>query len=66
MSTADIEAQRQQLFRALAVLHVARLALTSKTEGFDSDECATALQVAHELVDGVAAALEDVARPNCA
>jgi hypothetical protein len=53
-----IEAQRQQLFRATAVLHVARLALTSKTTGFDPDECATALAVAAGIVDGVAAALE--------
>lgn len=58
MSAATIETQRQQLFRALAVLHVAELALTSKTEGFDPDQCATALAVAGDLVDGVASALE--------
>lgn len=56
-----IERQRQQLFRALAVLHAITLSLTTKTQGFDPDECSTALQVAHELFDEVAAALEGIA-----
>lgn len=64
MSAISIEQQRQQLFRALAVLHAIRLSLTSKMEGFDPDLCDTALQVVHELVDDVAAALEGVAKPD--
>lgn len=58
MSAPTIAELREQLFRALAVLHVARLALTSKSEGFDADECAAALGIVHEIIDDVAAALE--------
>ena len=58
MSTPTIAELREQLFRALALLHIAQHALTSKSEGFDLDECAAALGIAHEIIDDVAAALE--------
>lgn len=62
MSAPTIDELREQLFRALAILHVARHALTSKTEGFDPEECGAALAIVHEIVDDVAASLETIGR----
>jgi hypothetical protein len=59
----------------LAILHVTQLALTSKPEGFDGDECAAALAIVYEIIDDVAAAWSahrrrdptagDEAEPRC-
>lgn len=56
-----IEAQRQQLFKALAVIEVCRYACASMFEGFDPEQLYDALKVVHELVDDVADVLEEFA-----
>lgn len=61
---AAIEAQRQQLFKAAAIIDVCRYACASKYEGFDAERCFDALQVAAELIDGVAEVLEGLAGRN--
>jgi len=68
MSTKDsrevagvIEAQRQQLFKAAAVIDMCRYACASKFVGFDPEQMVDALKVVNDLLDGVAEALEDPA-----
>jgi hypothetical protein len=53
---AFIEQQRQALFGACAVISVCAHAAID--QGVDRDELAEALQVAHRMVDDVAAKLE--------
>lgn len=53
-----IEAQRQQLFKAAAVVDMCRYACASKFTGFDPEQLADALRVVNDLLDDVAAALE--------
>lgn len=54
---AAIELQRQQLFKASAVVDMCRHACASQFEGFDIEQLALALQVADELVNGAASEL---------
>jgi hypothetical protein len=56
-----IEAQRQQLFRASAVIYVCRYACDSSLAGFDPFQLVDALKVVYELIDGVAGELEQFA-----
>lgn len=53
-----VEAQRQRLFNAAGVIAVTRYAIASKLNGLDESTVLNALQVAGQLVDDVAAALE--------
>lgn len=53
-----IEAQRQQLFKAAAVVDMCRFACASKFAGFDPEQMVDALKVVNDLLDGVASALE--------
>jgi hypothetical protein len=56
-----IEAQRQQLFKAAAVVDMCRYACASKFAGFDPEQMVDALRVVNDLLDDVAAALESPA-----
>lgn len=58
----QIEAQRQRLFQAHAIVEVARYALASQLEGLDEAAVTNALQLAGTMIDGVAAALETLGR----
>lgn len=58
---AAIEAQRQQLFKASAVIGMCRYACASLYEGFDPEQLWDALQVVDELIDAVAEVLEGFA-----
>ena len=58
---AAIEAQRQQLFKASAVVDMCRYACASKFTGFDPEQMADTLRVVNDLIDDVAAALEEPA-----
>lgn len=60
-AAAITEAQRQQLFKASAVIGVCRYACASKFEGFDPEQLAMALQVADDLVNDAAEGLEQAA-----
>lgn len=53
-----VEAHRQRLFQAAGVIQVTRFAIASQLNGLDESIVLNALQVAGEIVDGVAAALE--------
>lgn len=55
---AVIEAQRQQLFRASAVVDMCRFACASKFTGFDPEQMADALRVVSDLIGDAAGALE--------
>jgi hypothetical protein len=55
---AALGSQRVQIFRALAVLDMCRLACASKFVGFDPEQLADALTVVQELMNGVAEAME--------
>jgi len=52
-----IEEQRQQLFKAAAVVDMCRYACASKFAGFDPEQMVDALRVVNDLLDGVAEAL---------
>lgn len=52
------ESERMQLFKAMAVLDMCRLACASKLVGFDPEQLSDALVVVQELMNGVAAAME--------
>lgn len=55
---ARIEVQRQQLFKASAVIDMCRYACASKLEGFDPEQLAVALHAAGDLICDAAEALE--------
>jgi hypothetical protein len=55
---ATIAAQREQLFKASAVIEMCRYACASHVEGFDTEQLAEALHVADELIDAAAEVLE--------
>lgn len=59
-----IEAQRQQLFRASAVVDMCRYACASNYEGFDPEQLAVALWVVYHLIDHVAGSLEGFAEKS--
>lgn len=61
---ATIERQRQQLFKASAVVDVCRYACASQYDGFDVEQLALALQVADDLVSGAASELHPLCRPR--
>lgn len=54
----DLEAQRQRLFQAHAIVEVTRHAITTQLEGLDESAIVNALAVAGGIVDDVASALE--------
>jgi hypothetical protein len=54
----QINAQREELFKAQAVVNCVRFASASKYVGLDETHITIALQVASDLIDDVAAALE--------
>lgn len=60
-TTATIEAQRRQLFKASAVVAVCRNACASMYEEIDPEQLANALLVVDDLIDGVAGVLEKLA-----
>lgn len=59
---AMIEAQRQQLFKASAVIDMCRYACASQFEGFDPEQLAVALHVVCDLVNDAASVLEQFAQ----
>jgi uncharacterized protein (DUF433 family) len=59
--TARIEEQRQQLFKASAVIDMCRYACASKFEGFDPEQLAVTLHVVGDLICDTAEALERLA-----
>lgn len=63
---ATIDLQRQQLYKASAVVDMCRYACASLYEGFDPEQLAEALQVVDDLVDDVASVLEQFAGDDAA
>jgi hypothetical protein len=57
---ATIEAQRQQLFQASAIVAVCRCACASKYET-DPEQLAAALRVVEDMIDNVGGNLEEFA-----
>ena len=55
---AVVAVQRDQLFKASAVIEMCRYACASKFEGFDPEQLAMALQAVDDLISGAVAALE--------
>lgn len=55
---AIIEAQRQQLFKASAVIDMCRYACASQFDGFDPEQLAVALHVVFDLVNDATSVLE--------
>ena len=58
LSASALEAQRQELFKAAAVVGMCRFACASKFVGFDPEQLADALIIVEDLIVDVAAALE--------
>ena len=58
-AASALEAQRRELFKAMAVVNMCRFACASKFTGFDPEQMADALVVMQDLVSGVVSALEE-------
>ena len=54
----QINGQRGQLFRAQAVINCARFAVANKCQGLSETDITIALQVADQILDNTASALE--------
>jgi hypothetical protein len=57
-AASALEVQRQELFKAMAVVDMCRFACASKFMGFDPEQMADALVVVQDLMTGVVSALE--------
>jgi hypothetical protein len=58
-AASAFEVQRQELFKAMAVVDMCRFACASKFTGFDPEQMADALVVVQDLMAGVVSALEE-------